>query len=149
MYLAAPVLPTTDSPARTARTLLSPYLDALLSSAPLDSPSTSSSPPAPIEPLYSVAYLSPISPAAPHSTSSHTGSTTSPSPSPLPLNLLVTVSPSPASTAALVDTLDALPAAVETAFWTIVGARARDEGVEFFARAQDSAGAGGEGDEDE
>ncbi|GAA5890086.1 hypothetical protein JCM8208_002693 [Rhodotorula glutinis] len=147
LYLAAPVLSTTDSPAPTARTLLSPYLDALLSSAPLDTSSAESSPSAPIEPLYSVAYLLPVSPSSSSSTTSPPFSTASPSS--LPHNLLITSPPPPASTAALVDTLDALPAAVESAFWTIVGSRGRDEGVEFFPRAQEGGtGAGGDEEED-
>ncbi|KPV78691.1 uncharacterized protein RHOBADRAFT_41234 [Rhodotorula graminis WP1] len=152
LYLAAPVLSTTDSPAPTARALLSPYLDApLLSPTPLDASSAEPSPPTPIEPLYSVAYLSPTPPDSPPSTASPSASTTSPSSSSLPANLLVTSSPTPASTAAaLVDTLDALPPAVESAFWTIVGSRGRDEGVEFFARAPEGGtGAGGEGDEED
>ncbi|GAA5851560.1 hypothetical protein JCM9279_006896 [Rhodotorula babjevae] len=148
LYLAAPVLSTTDSPARTARTLLSPYLYALLSTAPPEASAAPSSPSDRIEPLYSVAYLSPISPAASPSTTSPSSSTTSPSSSSLPPNLLVTPACSSASTAALVDTLDALPAAVEEAFWTIVGSRGREEGVDFFPRAVEGGeGAGGEEDE--
>ncbi|BGP36932.1 hypothetical protein JCM10449v2_000834 [Rhodotorula kratochvilovae] len=138
LYLVAPLLAPTEAEVEppSARALLQPYLDALLATP---SPCSSDAPAAPLTPLYSVAYLSP-SPMAPSSAPSS-------STVPLPPNFLLTPPSSLPFPSTLVDTLDALPVAVEDAFWRIVGEDGRAEGVQFFPRGEE--GGGEEGEEEE
>ncbi|KAG0664203.1 Rab proteins geranylgeranyltransferase component A [Rhodotorula mucilaginosa] len=111
-----------------ARSLLEPYLEALLA---LPVPSTDTGTTATrAPPVYSVAYWSPR-PDVP------TSSSTSPSSPELPLNLLVT--PPLACTSqssSLIETLDEVVPSAEAMFWKIVGEEGRKEGVEFFAKEE-------------
>ncbi|GAA5831395.1 hypothetical protein JCM11251_004011 [Rhodosporidiobolus azoricus] len=142
LYFSAPLLSPSASSTSTASTLLEPYLNALLSLPPPSpaSDSSDSTAPAlndvapsssPIEPLYTVSYISP----SPSSSSS-----TSPS-SPLPPNFLsLPPLPSGHRSSALVDALDDLVPLVEETFWKIVGEEGRKEGVQFFAKEQVASG---------
>jgi hypothetical protein len=113
---------------RDARSLLEPYLEALLA---LPVPSTDTSTTATrAPPVYSVAYWSP-QPDVP------TSSSTSRSSPELPLNLLVT--PPLACTSqssSLIETLDEVVPSAEAMFWKIVGEEGRKEGVQFFAKEE-------------
>ncbi|GAA5905471.1 hypothetical protein JCM5296_005881 [Sporobolomyces johnsonii] len=143
LYLAAPLL-SSPSPDISASNLLTPYLDALLSLSPSPSasspsptePAPAALPPAPVSPLYSVAYLLPSTPSLASPSSSQEPA--------VPPNLMLTPHlPSASQSASLITALDELVPLVEGMFWRIVGEAGRGEGIEMFKKEE------GAGDEDE
>ncbi|GAA5880709.1 hypothetical protein JCM3774_002802 [Rhodotorula dairenensis] len=138
LYFSGSLLCSSEG-AQDARSVLEPYLEALLALESSTSASAADCPePTPTQsqtPLYSAAYWSPSpvdltkASCAPPSASETIG--------PLPLNLLITPSlPSAGQTSSLIETLDQVVPSVEQVFWQIVGEEGRQEGVQFFPREE-------------